>query len=193
MTPGTNRMNKKITTLCIAFALSFAAAHAGASDPSPTQDTCLIGTWVQTGGGPGEWMKERMPNQQLPVTLQQGQGVMVLQPDGRYTASITNLGVEAIHKDPAGFRQSLSAQASAAGRWSASNRRLSMEAETANFTASNDAVTQAAERLRARHSQSGQRGRVFYGCRGNHLTTRTEVRPGETFPTHYQRVRGDGE
>lgn len=186
-------MNKTTTAACVAFALSLAAVNAAASDPSAAQDACLIGTWVQTGGGPGEWMQAKMPNQQLKVAFQQGRGVMVLQGDGRYTADVTDLAVDAIHSDPAGFRQSMRAQVSAAGRWSTHGQQLRMDAEATNFSASSDAVAQAAARLRDRHARSPHRGRMFYGCRGNHLTTRTEVRPGETFPTHYERVRGDGE
>ena len=186
-------MDKTSAALCTALALSIAIGSASANDPSTAaHDACVAGTWVQTGGGPGEWMQQHMPKQQAQVTFHQPRGVMVLETDGRYSAHATELGVDAIDQDPAGFRQSLRAQASASGRWSTRERTLLLEAETSQFTSSNDAITQAAERLRARHSQGAQRGRVFYGCRGNHLTTRTEIRPGETFPTHFVRVRADG-
>jgi hypothetical protein len=184
-------MNTKITTAVLALALPFAAPAALANEPVAGRDACVVGTWVQTGGGPGEWMKARMPNQQVQMSFEQGRSVMVLQGDGRYTAQVTDLAVEAIHKDPAGFRQRMRAQVGAAGHWSTRNRQLLMEAEAVDFTASNDAVAQAAQRLRDRHARSPQRGRVFYGCQDDHLTTRTEVRPGETFPTHFVKVRGN--
>ena len=185
-------MNRKTLSTALALALSCMAGAALANDPAGGRDACVVGTWVQTGGGPGEWMKARMPNQQVPVSFEQGRSVMVLHGDGRYTASVTDLAVEAIHKDPAGFRQRLRAHASAAGRWSTGERQLRMEADAMDFGASNDAVAQAAQRLRDKHARSPQRGRVFYGCQDDHLTTRTEVRPGETFPTHFVKVRGNG-
>ncbi len=181
-------MNKTMASCMLS--LLFASGTALANGPG--NDPCVIGTWVQTGGGAGEWMQQRMPNQQVNMSFQQGRGVMVLQGDGRYTANVTDLAVEAIHNDPAGFRQSLRAEASSAGHWSTRDRQLVLEASQSSFIASDDAITQTAARLRERHAASGQRGRTFYGCRGDHLTTRTEVRPGESFPTHFVKVRGDG-
>lgn len=181
-------MNKTMASCMLS--LLFASGTALANGPG--NDPCVIGTWVQSGGGPGEWMQQRMPERQVHMQFQQPRGVMTLERDGRYTASATNLGVDAIQDDPNGFRASLRAEASAAGRWSTRDRQLVLEASQSSFTASDDAVTQAAARLRARHTASGQSGRVFYGCRGDHLTTRTEVRPGESFPTHFVKVRGDG-
>ncbi|MCA0393679.1 MAG: hypothetical protein LCH70_06110 [Proteobacteria bacterium] len=177
----------KTTTAC-ALALVLLAS-AGIASADDGHDACLVGTWVQTGGGPGEWMQQRMPAQQ--VQVQQPRGVMTLAGDGRYSASATHIGIDAIQRDPAGFHASLRAEAQGAGRWSTRDRQLMLDVESGRFTTSNDAITQAAERLRARHSQASQRGRVFYGCRGDHLTTRTEVRPGDTFPTHFIRVAAD--
>lgn len=185
-------MNTKITIAVLALAISCAADTTLANDPAGGRDACVVGTWVQTGGGPGEWMKARMPNQQAPLSFEQGRAVMVLQRDGRYTTQVTDLAVETITKDPAAFRQRIRAQVGAAGHWSTRDRQLLMDAEAVDFSASNAAVAQAAQRLRERHARSPQRGRVFYGCKDDRLTTRTEVRPGETFPTHFVKVPGNG-
>lgn len=183
------KIDTKMTRACIALVLSLASTQVLASDPATDRDACLVGTWIQTGGGVGEWMQQRMPNQQAKISFDQGRGVMVLQADGRYTANVTGLAVEAIHNDPAGFRQSLRAQASAAGQWSTRDRQLVLDVERSHLGTSDDAITQAAERLRAKRNQGGGQGRVFYGCRGDHLSTQTEIRAGERFPTHYQRLR----
>lgn len=181
-----------LTALCAATLLGAAGVARADVTTDAAHDACVVGTWVQAGGGPGEWMQRRLPAQQLPITAQPPRGVMVLQRDGRYAASATELAVDAIQQDPGGFQARLRAQAAATGRWSTRDRQLLLEAGEGTFVSNDEAVNRAASRLRARHAASGQRGRMFYGCRGDHLTTHTEVRPGEGFPTHFVRVRGDG-
>ena len=167
------------------------AAFSQAGGVEPGHDPCLVGTWVQGAGGAAEWMRKRMPQQQqLQMDMQQPNGVLVLQADGRYSANATQLGLDAIQKDPAGFRASLRAEASSSGRWSSGSKQLRLEADQATFTSSSEEVAQAAARLRDR--QAARRGRVFYACAGNHMSTETEIRPGETFPTRYVRVRDHG-
>jgi hypothetical protein len=175
-----------ITVAAAASVLLLASVSAHAACKTAAGDTCLVGTWKQTGGGAADWMHEHMKMAEIKV--QSTKGTITFSADGAFSTSKTDSTAEVQAKDaPMQMMGHMTAQGN--GQWSAADGTLTL--------------CQAATDAKGTMQLKGPGGKVMnmpmpqmgpsevtmgYTCAGDTLSTVQQMPMGSPMTTTYARV-----
>lgn len=176
--------------LAIGFRADFAAA--GECQGSSEIDSCLVGAWKQSGGGAVEWMRQVMPQMQIPHAEQRG-GIIVLKPDGTYfTTPMTANTTIVLEDDGRVLKADGELVTEATGNWSASEGKLNL-CQAGGSVAGSAKLTMPGGQMTMPLPNPGTSGpmQMDYSCSGDSFETRLSM-PGMPIPmkTTYSRVSG---
>ena len=152
---------------------SLAAATVKAGCENATLDSCLVGTWKQTGGGPEEWMREHMKTVQ--VHIDTGDVTMTLNEDGTYETSKARSKTEiSVEGTPVEATGNMSMQGS--GKWSAADDALTFCAMSFEGDGALEVMGPSGREMTMKLPKIAPEDSVVtYTCVGDTLTTVMEM------------------
>jgi hypothetical protein len=176
--------------VAIGSALVLAAAWSGAAraecQAPPAIDTCLVGTWQQTGGGAAEWMRQ---NLKMAVTSTAATtGTLTFNGDGSFSTSKVDTNAEVSAKDLSMHATGqMSAQAS--GKWSAAKGTLTLCVTAADSKGTIEIEGPGGHKTKVPMPQMKPTDTsMSYSCAGDTLSTTQPMPKNTTMTTSYARV-----
>lgn len=170
----------------LALALAARSGSAQAECPPAAIDTCLIGTWQQTGGGAAEWMRQ---NLKMAVTsVAATNGSLTFNGDGTFSTSKVDTNAEVGAKDLSMHATGqMSAQAS--GKWSAAGGTLMLCATRTDSKGTIEIEGPGGTKIRVPMPQmKPTETSMSYSCAGNTLSTTQQMPNNTSMTTSYARV-----
>lgn len=166
--------------------LSIEAERTASCEPCGSTDrldACLVGTWVMSGGGPGEWMRAMG----LPITsFNSGPRVVTFRDDGLYGAE--PVATQLTGETADGRGEAEGSAAAAAGRWSAADGTLTICQDSGGVSGT-VTVTTRYDTMRGPVSAPGAGELVqSYSCLEGSLSTSLPMPGTAPMETQYSRV-----
>jgi hypothetical protein len=150
-------------------------------------DTCLVGTWTQTGGGAAEWMRQNLKMAQ--VSAAPSNGTLTFAGDGTFSTSKVDAKAEVTAKD-ASMQATGQLSAQAAGQWSAAGGTLTLCMTSADSKGTIELKGAGGEKIKmAMPQMKPANTSMTYTCAGDTLTTTQPMPKNTTMTTTYARVR----
>lgn len=178
--------HRSVSAAAILFALQ-ASTPAHADCKVAAVDDCLVGAWKQTGGGPGEWMREHMKMAQ--IKIEASNATMTFKKDGTFATSRASTDTEVSMNDsPMKAMGKMTTQGS--GRWSAADGKLSLcttsiDAKGSIEMKGPDGETTTMQMPQMQPSDIS----MSYTCAGDTLSTVQAMPMNSEMTTTYARVR----
>jgi hypothetical protein len=114
-------------TIAVGVILALAAWTGAARadcENSRAIDTCLVGTWKQTGGGAAEWMRQNLKMAQ--VSVQANNNTMIFNNDGTFATGKIDTSAQVAAKEGAPMGATAHMAVEGSGQWSAGDGRLNL-------------------------------------------------------------------
>jgi hypothetical protein len=161
------------------------AAHAGCT-ASPAVDTCLVGTWKQTGGGAAEWMRQNLKMAQVGAVA--SNGTLTFNADGTFSTSKVDTKAEVGAKDaPMHATGQMSGQAG--GEWSAAGGMLTLCMTAVSSKGTIELKGPSGEGMKmAMPQMKPAAASMSYTCDGDTLSTVQPMPKNTTMTTTYTKV-----
>ena len=168
------------------------ADHREACAPcagSRTVDSCLVGRWEMSGGGPVEWMRARgMPPE---LIIDPGRQVIVLEDDGTYWTVPFNNSIQGIftRRDDVTVVYGRARAAAAGGRWSAGGGQLAICQDSGGVNGSVTLTSRGGTGTMPIAVPGG--GGVLqntYSCNETSMQTTMEMPGGSPMVTQYSKI-----
>lgn len=151
-------------------------------------DTCLVGTWKQSGGGAAEWMRQNLKMAQVSVSA--SNNMMTLNSDGTFSTAKTESSAHVAAKEGAPVQASGHMTAEAKGQWSAGDGKLNLCVTALDSSGSiqmqgKNGMTTNVPMPPMKPSAAA----VTYSCDGDTMSTVQPMPSNSTMTTTYTRVR----
>ena len=150
-------------------------------------DTCLVGTWTQTGGGPGEWMREHMKMAQIKIDM--SNATMTFKDDGTFATSKASTDTEVSMKGSQ-MKAMGKMTSQGSGNWSAADATLELCTTSTDAEGSIQMQGPGGETTTMAMPKAGPSNvSMSYTCDGDTLTTVQAMPMNSKMTTTYARVR----
>ncbi len=181
------------TKFVISVLMEAIAAIAAGSAPAwadclaaPAIDTCLVGSWEQSGGGAAEWMRQNLKMAQ-PIAAPSN-GTLTFNADGTFSTSKIDSKAEVGAKD-ATIHATGQMNAQASGRWSAAGGTLTlcMTEVASKGTIELEGAGGHKMKMAMPQMQPADTS-MAYGCAGDTLSTTQKMPKNTAMTTSYARM-----
>jgi hypothetical protein len=151
----------------------------------PSIDTCLVGTWKQTGGG-GEWMRQNLKMAQ--PTAAPSNGTLMFNADGTFSTSKVDSKAE-VTAPGTSTHATGQMNAQASGTWSAAGGTLTLCMTSVDSKGSIEIEGPGGKKMRlAMPQMKPANTSMAYTCAGATLSTTQPMPKNTTMTTSYARV-----
>lgn len=152
----------------------------------PSIDTCLVGTWKQTGGGAAEWMRQNLKMAQ-PIAPP-ADGTLAFNGDGSFSTSRVNSKAE-VTAPGTSMRATGEMNAQASGTWSAAGGTLTLCMSSVDSKGSIEIQGPGGKKMKmAMPQMKPANTSMAYTCAGATLSTTQPMPKDTTMTTSYARV-----
>jgi hypothetical protein len=160
-------------------------AQADCQTP-PSIDTCLVGTWKQTGGGAAEWMRQNLKMAQ--PTAAPNDGTLTFNADGTFSTSKVDSKAE-VAAPGTSMHATGQMNAQASGRWSAAGGTLTLCMTSVDSKGSIEIEGPGGKKMKLPMPQMKPANTsMAYACAGATLSTTQPMPKNTTMTTSYARV-----
>ncbi len=154
---------------------------------TPAIDTCLVGTWKQTGGGAAEWMRQNLKMAQVKAPA--SNGTLTFNGDGTFSTSKVDSKAEVTAKDAA-VHATGQMSAQAGGKWSAAGGTLTLCMTNVSSSGTIEMKGPSGEGIKMPMPQmKPTNSTMTYTCSGDSFSTVQPMPKNTTMTTTYTRVQ----
>jgi len=160
---------------------------AQADCPSPPSiDSCLVGSWKQTGGGAAEWMRQNLKMAQ--PTAAPSDGTLTFNANGTFSTSKVDSKAE-VTAPCTSTRATGQMNAQASGTWSAAGGTLTLCMTSVDSKGSIEIEGPGGKKMKlAMPQMKPANTSMAYSCAGATLSTTQPMPKNATMTTSYARV-----
>jgi hypothetical protein len=180
------RYRSPFTIAAAASFLMLPSVSAHADCKTAAGDTCLVGTWKQTGGGASEWMREHMKMAQ--IKIEASDAMITLKGDGTLSTSKVDTNAEVTANDSQIVATGkMSSQGS--GHWSAADGNLTLCMDAVEGQGTVELKMPGGKTMNVPVPKSKPtNASMTYTCDGATLSTVQAMPMNSTMTTTYTRV-----